>query len=106
VGGKSWGAGADDGSDGDSGSSDDDDDQQQQQQQQRARKGSESLEMTVTFTPGLEKLGATLLAKKQEEAARKGDSVWDAYLRCVESVNIQSVVGAQVSGWHVAGRVC
>jgi hypothetical protein len=39
--------------------------------------------MTVTFTPGLEKLGAQLLAKKQEEAARKGDSVWDAYLRWV-----------------------
>lgn len=97
VGGKSWG-GAD--------SSDDDADDADaaadtKQQQKAAGKGSkgaataagsgskgkssnkqqESLEMTVTFTPGLEKLGAQLLAKKKEEAERKGDSVWDAYLR-------------------------
>jgi len=100
VGGKSWGAA--DSSD-DDGSSDDDEQQQQQQQKGRSSKPKSgaaaaaagagggggaagakgSLEMTVTFTPGLEKLGSQLLQKRQEEQQRKGDSVWDAYLRCV-----------------------
>lgn len=37
--------------------------------------------MEVTFLPGLENLGEHLLAKKRDEAARKGETVWDAYLR-------------------------
>ena len=49
--------------------------------QQQQQKGCEQLEMQVTFTPGLEQLGNRLLEKKREEEARKGDSVWDAYLR-------------------------
>lgn len=39
------------------------------------------MEMEVTFLPGLENLGERLLAKKAEREARKGETVWDAYLR-------------------------
>jgi hypothetical protein len=39
------------------------------------------MEMEVTFLPGLENLGERLLAKRRDEAARKGETVWDAYLR-------------------------
>ncbi len=39
------------------------------------------MEMEVTFLPGLENLGERLLAKKREEEARKGETVWDAYMR-------------------------
>jgi hypothetical protein len=90
VGGKSWGTHDNDGdasddgsgsSDGCGGGSDADDAEQQQCGSSRRQGKKASLEMTVTFTPGLEKLGSQLLAKKQEAAARKGDSVWDAYLR-------------------------
>jgi hypothetical protein len=96
AGGKSWGAAAN----GTAGGSSDDEQQQlsgedllgsgsssdEEQQQQGSRKvrkqgKGESLEMTVTFTPGLEKLGQRLRDKKQQEAAAKGDSVWEAYLR-------------------------
>jgi len=45
------------------------------------RKAAEQLEMQVTFTPGLEKLGAQLLERKKEAEARQHDSVWEAYLR-------------------------
>lgn len=39
------------------------------------------MEMEVTFMPGLENLGERLLAKKRDEAAKKGETVWDAYMR-------------------------
>lgn len=39
------------------------------------------MEMEVTFLPGLENLGERLLAKKREEEARKGETVWEAYMR-------------------------
>jgi hypothetical protein len=39
------------------------------------------MEMEVTFLPGLENLGERLLAKKRAQEARKGETVWDAYLR-------------------------
>jgi hypothetical protein len=101
AGGKSWGAAGNGTAGGSSdeeqlsgdyafgsGSSSEDEQQQQQQQQAAGQAGSrkkgaagKSLEMTVTFTPGLEKLGQRLRDKKQQEAAAKGDSVWEAYLR-------------------------
>lgn len=43
--------------------------------------GSSGMEMEVTFLPGLENLGKRVLARKQEEEARKGETVWDAYMR-------------------------
>lgn len=39
------------------------------------------MEMEVTFLPGLENLGERLLAKKREEEAKKGETVWEAYMR-------------------------
>jgi hypothetical protein len=99
AGGKSWGAAAngtagassdeeqlsgDDGAFGSGSSSGEDEQQQQGAGQAGSRKkgaAGQSLEMTVTFTPGLEKLGQRLRDKKQQEAAAKGDSVWEAYLR-------------------------
>ena len=39
------------------------------------------MEMEVTFLPGLENLGERLLAKKRDQEARKGETVWDAYMR-------------------------
>ncbi|PRW59387.1 Pre-rRNA-processing esf1 [Chlorella sorokiniana] len=48
----------------------------------RARgKSDKDMEMEVTFLPGLENLGQRLLAKKREEEARKGETVWEAYMR-------------------------
>jgi hypothetical protein len=47
---------------------------------QGKRRGG-GLEMTVTFTPGLDSLGTRLLEAKREAAAREGESVWQAYLR-------------------------
>jgi hypothetical protein len=46
-----------------------------------ALKRDKNMEMEVTFVPGLENLGIRLLAKKQEERNKKGETVWDAYLR-------------------------
>lgn len=37
--------------------------------------------LQVTFTPGLDGLGERLLAKKRDAAAKKAETVWDAYLR-------------------------
>ncbi|KAK9828879.1 hypothetical protein WJX72_002532 [[Myrmecia] bisecta] len=39
------------------------------------------MEMEVTFTPGLEGLGERLAAKQRDKAERKGETVWEAYLR-------------------------
>ena len=39
------------------------------------------MDMEVTFTPGLEGLGARLLAQRKLASQRKGDTVWEAYLR-------------------------
>ena len=39
------------------------------------------MEMEVTFLPGLENLGARLLEKRRTAEARKGETVWDAYMR-------------------------
>lgn len=39
------------------------------------------MEMEVTFLPGLENLGERLLARKRDEEARKGETVWEAYMR-------------------------
>jgi hypothetical protein len=88
AGGKSWGGGA--GADGD-GDGDDASDGERgggpgstaAAKQWGGRQQRESLEMSVTFQPGLDKLGPALLARKAEAKARAGDSVWDAYLRCV-----------------------
>lgn len=50
--------------------------------QPKSRGGAKaSLDMEVTFTPGLGDLGQKLLAKKKEADARKNDTVWQAYLR-------------------------
>jgi len=46
-----------------------------------ALKRDKNMEMEVTFVPGLENLGRRLLAKKQEERNKKGETVWEAYLR-------------------------
>ena len=35
----------------------------------------------MPFPAGLENLGEKLLSKKREEEARKGETVWEAYLR-------------------------
>ena len=37
--------------------------------------------MVVTFDSGLEGLGERLLTNRREEEARKGETVWDAYMR-------------------------
>ena len=37
--------------------------------------------MEVTFLPGLEGLGERLLSKKRDEQAKKGETVWEAYMR-------------------------
>ena len=39
------------------------------------------VDMEVTFTPGLEGLGARLLAQSRDQAARKDETVWQSYLR-------------------------
>lgn len=39
------------------------------------------VDMEVTFTPGLEGLGARLLAQNRDQAARKDETVWQSYLR-------------------------
>jgi hypothetical protein len=116
AGGKSWGAAGNGMAGGSSdeeqlsgddafgsGSSSEEDEQQQQQaagkvgsRQQGA--AGQSLEMTVSFAPGLEKLGQRLRDKKQQQAAAKGDSVWEAYLRC-------DTAGVPVGlGWNVSAQ--
>lgn len=47
----------------------------------RAKVADRDMEMEVSFVPGLEGLGAKLLAKKQEEKQRAGETVWEAYMR-------------------------
>ena len=44
-------------------------------------RAGKDMDMEVTFTPGLEGLGARLLAQRKEASQRKGDTVWEAYLR-------------------------
>jgi hypothetical protein len=111
AGGKSWGGGA--GADGD-GDGDDASDGERgggpgstaAAKQWGGRQQRESLEMSVTFQPGLDKLGPALLARKAEAKARAGDSVWDAYLRCVckgGGGGGGSLVGCGVGG-RVVGR--
>ena len=51
------------------------------QADRRAKKSDRDMDMEVTFTPGLEGLGARLLAQRKEASQRKGDTVWEAYLR-------------------------
>jgi hypothetical protein len=115
AGGKSWGAAANgtaggsssdeeqlsgDGAFGSGSSSEEDEQQQQGPGQAGSRKkgaAGQSLEMTVTFTPGLEKLGQRLRDKKQQEAAAKGDSVWEAYLRW-DAWRWLSLLGVTVCG--------
>ena len=46
-----------------------------------AKKSDRDMDMEVTFTAGLEGLGARLLAQRKEASQRKGDTVWEAYLR-------------------------
>jgi hypothetical protein len=69
--------------------------------------------MTVTFTPGLENLGAQLLQRRKERQERQGDSVWEAYLRwaCVmESVGGRARAcgraGMCATGVRAGGRAC
>lgn len=47
----------------------------------RRKRAGKDMDMEVTFTPGLEGLGARLLAQKKDASQRKGDTVWEAYLR-------------------------
>ncbi|DBA93140.1 TPA: hypothetical protein ACH3X2_003452 [Trebouxia sp. C0005] len=47
----------------------------------KKKKAGKDMDMEVTFTPGLEGLGARLLAQRKEASQRKGDTVWEAYLR-------------------------
>ncbi|GAB4817011.1 hypothetical protein N2152v2_004057 [Parachlorella kessleri] len=44
-------------------------------------KNDKGMEMEVTFLPGLENLGERLLAKKRDQEARRGETVWEAYMR-------------------------
>ena len=52
-----------------------------QGQSKAVKKKEGSMDMEVTFIPGLKGLGARLLAQKQDAGKRKGDTVWEAYLR-------------------------
>ena len=45
------------------------------------RGSGKDMEMEVTFVPGLEGLGARLMAGKRDAAARKSESIWDALQR-------------------------
>jgi hypothetical protein len=109
AGGKSWGGGA--GADGD-GDGDDASDGERgggpgstaAAKQWGGRQQRESLEMSVTFQPGLDKLGPALLARKAEAKARAGDSVWDAYLRCVCKGGGGGVDGGVQGGWQCGGQ--
>ncbi len=47
----------------------------------KRKRAGKDMDMEVTFTPGLEGLGARLLAQRREASQRKGDTVWEAYLR-------------------------
>jgi hypothetical protein len=47
----------------------------------KKKRAGKDMDMEVTFTPGLEGLGARLLAQRKEASQRKGDTVWEAYLR-------------------------
>lgn len=63
--------------------------------------------MEVTFLPGLENLGERLLAKKRDEAARRGETVWDAYMRRKRWVALPCwgrPAGIGRGGWH--GPAC
>ena len=53
---------------------------QEEAKTSKKKKGA-NMDMEVTFVPGLKGLGARLLAQKQDATKRKGDTVWDAYLR-------------------------
>ena len=55
--------------------------QQHLQVKVKRRRAGKDMDMEVTFTPGLEGLGARLLAQKKDASQRKGDTVWEAYLR-------------------------
>ncbi|EFN57460.1 hypothetical protein CHLNCDRAFT_57252 [Chlorella variabilis] len=75
---RDWGGGSgdDEGSEGSSGS-----DSEGQDAGRTRINDDKGMEMEVTFLPGLENLGKRVLARKQEEEARKGETVWDAYMR-------------------------
>jgi hypothetical protein len=62
-------------------SDEDDADEGARKNRKTSRQRDRDMEMEVTFVPGLEGLGERLLAKKKDAAARKAESVWDAYLR-------------------------
>jgi len=47
----------------------------------KKKRAGKDMDMEVSFTPGLEGLGARLLAQRKEASQRKGDTVWEAYLR-------------------------
>ncbi len=51
------------------------------QARSKKKRAGKDMDMEVTFTPGLEGLGARLLAQRKEASQRKGDTVWEAYLR-------------------------
>eukprot|EP00798_Chlamydomonas_sp_ICE-L_P030470 gene30470-35481_t len=73
AGGKSWGADEDADDEGEEGESDDDDDD--------ADNGLESLGEKMIAKKRLESLGEKMIAKKREEQERRGETVWDSYLR-------------------------
>ncbi|GIL97701.1 hypothetical protein Vretimale_3279 [Volvox reticuliferus] len=93
VGGKSWLGGED----GEEGTDDEKQAEEEEDRQVRARGrqgagepstsgrdgggGKGDVDMVVTFHSGLEGLGERLKKKKEEERARAGETVWEAYLR-------------------------
>lgn len=54
----------------------------------RGKRAGRDMDMEVSFTPGLEGLGARLLAQQKQASLRKGDTVWEAYLRRQRSVSL------------------
>ena len=60
------------------------------------------MEMEVTFLPGLEGLGERLLSKKWAEQAKKGETVWEAYMRRKRWVGRVVLGGAARLLWRAA----
>ncbi|DBA79259.1 TPA: hypothetical protein ACH3X1_009072 [Trebouxia sp. C0004] len=78
--GRTWG-GAASGSDQDSDSQAAGDSEGEAEARGKKKRAGKDMDMEVTFTPGLEGLGVRLLAQRKEASQRKGDTVWEAYLR-------------------------
>jgi hypothetical protein len=64
-----------------------------------ARVADRDMEMEVSFMPGLEGLGARLLAKKAEEKQRSAETVWEAYMRRWVAARRRSGCQGGAGGW-------